>query len=278
MPTPTSGLKIVEASDEHGEAIMELAREDPILNAFIIYDWLELRDRCRFYLALRAPLERLEALCLIYPGERFHTLIPRGSTEGIRALLAEVELPEKAVFPVLKPEEADIVLEVLGQRAGPIYDALLMTCSPDDFRPRIAHDVVRLGPEHAEIFRRFLIEERSERGHRPTLEQVRRRLRDEKRPVFAIIESGRIVSLALIFLSTQDVAFVGGSYTIPELRSRGLATSTTSRATEEAIKISGLAALIVRANNAPAIRVYEKVGYKLHKRIKWVCAGLDYPP
>ena len=271
-------LSVTEACDEHGEAIMALAREDPVLNAFIIYDWVELRHRCQFYLALREPSGDLEALCVIYPGERFDTLIPRGSQEGVRALLTNIEIPEKAVFPVLRAEEASIVLEVLGPRAGPIYDALLMTCSLRDFRPRVAHDVVRLGPEHAELFRRFFAEERGERGYRPTLEQARERLGDEKRPVFAVIKGGRIVSLALIFLRTQDVAFVGGVYTVPEFRNMGLATSTTSRATEEALKLSRLAALIVRADNAPAIRVYEKIGYKLHERVKWICAGLDYPP
>ena len=278
MRAPRPGLRITEACDEHGEAIMTLAREDPVLNAFIIYDWLELKHRCQFYLAIKEASGDLEALCLIYLNERFHTLIPRGSPEGMRALLATIRLPEKAIFPILRPEDADIVLEVLGQRAGPIYDALLMTCAPCDFRPRIAHDVVRLGPEHAELFRHFLVEERSERGHRPTLEQARKRLEDKRRPVFAIIEGGRIVSLALIYLSMRDVAFVGGVYTVPELRNKGLATSTTSRTTEEALRLSKLAALIVRADNAPAIRVYEKIGYKPYRRIKWICVGLDYPP
>ena len=275
--SPSSDIRVVEARDEHGEAILGLAGEDPVLNAFIIYDWLELRDRCRFYLAIRGPSGRLEALCAVYPSVRFDSIIPRGSPEGIKAILAKIE-PEKAVFPVLRPEDAGAVLDALGPRAGPIYNALLMACSPGDFRPAVAHDVVKLGPGHAGLFRRFLLEERSERGHRPTLEQARERLGDERRPVFAIIRDGRIVSLALIFLSTPDVAFVGGVYTVPELRNRGLATSVTSMATEEALRLSGLAALIVRADNAPAIRVYEKVGYRPYRRIKWVCVGVDYPP
>ena len=276
MTTMELALEVREAGDEHGGAILALARQDVVLNAFIIYDWLRLRNRCRFYVALRGPKGPLEGVCVIYPDERFNSVVFCGSPEGIRAILTHIR-PRRAVLPRVGPEELDVVLEALGPGVGPIYDALLMTCGPDDFTPRVAHDVVRLGPEHAELFAR-LWAEREDRRRAVTLEQARRALSDPNRPVFAIIKSGRIVSLATIYLSMPEVSLVGGVYTVPELRGRGLATSVTSRATEEALRSSELAALIVRADNAPAIRVYEKVGYRPYKRLKWVCVGVDYPP
>ena len=30
--------------------------------------------------------------------------------------------------------------------------------------------------------------------------------------------------------------------------------------------------------NAPTIRVYERVGYKIYGKLKWICVGLDTNP
>ena len=271
-------LEVCRARGEHGEAILGLARKDPILNAFIIYDWLELRGTpyCDFYVALGRSSGSVEAACAVYHDRRFDSLVFCGSPEGVEAILTEVG-PEKAVLPRVRPEELGAVLRALGPRAGPIYDVLLMACDRGSFRPLEAQDVVRLGPGHAELYRDFMAG-REDRPLSMSLEEARRRLEDQARPVFAVLIRGRIASLATIYLRTPEVAYVGGVYTIPELRNRGLATSATSAATREALRASRVAALIVRADNRPAIRVYEKLGYRVYRRLKWICVGLDYPP
>jgi len=270
-------LSVLRARKEHGKAVLDLARRDVVSNAFLIYDWRKLRGTgaCDFYVAL-GPRGSLEAACAVFHDRDFDSIVFCGSRDGVRAILAEIR-PDRAVMPRVGPEELDAVLEALGGRAGPIYDALLMKCTKESFRPLVRHDVVRLGPEHAGLFRSLM----ASREGRPvvlTLHEALEWLSDEERPVFAVMEGGRITSMAMIYLSMPEVSMVGGVYTVPEIRNRGLATSVTSAATAEALRRSEVAALIVRADNKPAIRIYEKIGYVVHRRLKWVCVGLDYPP
>ncbi|RLI06978.1 hypothetical protein DRO32_04660 [Candidatus Bathyarchaeota archaeon] len=259
---------------------MDLAHEDPVLNAFIIYDWLYLRpvrpDLCDFYVAVDRPSGRVEAACVSFHEGRFDSLVFCGSAEAVGAILAYIR-PSRAVLPRVRPEELGAVLKALGPGVRAIYDTILMTCSPSGLRRWPTDEVVRLGPEHAELYR-SLMGGREDRPYRLTPDEARRRLEDPNRPVFAIIRGGRIASTATIYLSMPDVSLVGGVYTIPELRNRGLATSVTCAATEEALRRSCSAALMVRSDNKPALRVYEKVGYAVHERLKWICVGVDYPP
>ena len=65
---------------------------------------------------------------------------------------------------------------------------------------------------------------------------------------------------------------------MPDMRGRGLATSVTSAATRAALELSEAAALIVRTDNEPALRVYRRIGYEVYRRLKWICVGVDVRP
>jgi predicted GNAT family acetyltransferase len=71
---------------------------------------------------------------------------------------------------------------------------------------------------------------------------------------------------------------IGGVYTHPKHRNKGYSTLATSAVTEEALKNAETAALFVRSNNYPAIRVYEKVGYKKIGEKLWVDVGTGFRP
>jgi predicted GNAT family acetyltransferase len=63
---------------------------------------------------------------------------------------------------------------------------------------------------------------------------------------------------------------IGGVYTHPNHRKKGYATLATSAVTEEALKNAEAAALFVRSDNYPAIKAYEKIGYKKVGEKVWV--------
>jgi len=150
-----------------------------------------------------------------------------------------------------------------------------MVCRPEDFRPSVRHPVVRLRPEHAELLQRFYA---SALGSQMTPEEARERLEEQDKPIFAVLEGGRIVSMALIYASLPEVSLVGGVFTAPGLRGRGLATSVASEATRAALERSAVASLIVRDDNEPALRIYRRLGYRVHRRLKWLNVGVSLTP
>jgi ribosomal protein S18 acetylase RimI-like enzyme len=97
-------------------------------------------------------------------------------------------------------------------------------------------------------------------------------------PIYGVCIEGELVSYAGSFIQTPQVWMIGGVYTHPSRRSMGYATMATSAVTEEALEKSVAAALFVRSDNYPAIRVYEKVGYTSIGEKLWVDVGTGRRP
>jgi ribosomal protein S18 acetylase RimI-like enzyme len=97
-------------------------------------------------------------------------------------------------------------------------------------------------------------------------------------PVYGVFVDGELVSYAGSFIQLPQVWMIGGVYTHPNYRSKGYATIATSAVTEEALKNSEAAALFVRSDNYPAIKAYEKIGYKKIGEKLWVDVGTGLMP
>lgn len=77
-------LKVVEAREGYEKDILGLAKTDPVLNVFIVYDSINLWDRCSIYVALDR-LEGVKAACVVYHDRGFDSIIFCGSKErGLR--------------------------------------------------------------------------------------------------------------------------------------------------------------------------------------------------
>lgn len=97
-------------------------------------------------------------------------------------------------------------------------------------------------------------------------------------PLYGVFENGKLVSYAGSFVKLAQLWMIGGVYTTPEKRNMGYALLATSAVTQEALKKADAAALFVRSDNYPAIKVYEKIGYrKIGERI-WVDVGTGMMP
>ncbi len=99
-----------------------------------------------------------------------------------------------------------------------------------------------------------------------------------KTSVYGVFISDELVSYAGSFVQLPQVWIIGGVYTHPNHRNKGYATLATSSVTEEALKRTDTAALFVRSDNYPAIRVYEKIGYKKLGERLWVDVGTGIKP
>lgn len=99
-----------------------------------------------------------------------------------------------------------------------------------------------------------------------------------KTPIYGVSINSELVSYAGSFLQLPQVWMIGGVYTHPSHRNKRYATLATSAMTEEALKNAEAAALFVRSDNYPAIRVYEKIGYKKIGKKLWVDVGTGLKP
>lgn len=96
--------------------------------------------------------------------------------------------------------------------------------------------------------------------------------------VYGVFRDGQLVSYAGSFIQLPQVWLIGGVYTHPEHRNRGYATLATSTITEEALKTAEAAALFARSDNYPAIKAYEKIGYRKIGEKVWVDVGTGLKP
>lgn len=81
---------------------------------------------------------------------------------------------------------------------------------------------------------------------------------------YGIEIDGRIASVAgtHVVSAAEGVAVVGNVFTHPRYRGGGLATEVTSAVTQEVLKYCDLVVLTVEEQNAPALNIYLKLGYK----------------
>jgi RimJ/RimL family protein N-acetyltransferase len=99
-----------------------------------------------------------------------------------------------------------------------------------------------------------------------------------KTPTYGVFVNNKLVAYAGSFLQLQQIWMIGGVFTHPDCRNKGYSTLATSAVTEEALKNVESAALFVRSDNYPAIKVYEKIGYKKIGEKLWVDAGTGRSP
>jgi RimJ/RimL family protein N-acetyltransferase len=99
-----------------------------------------------------------------------------------------------------------------------------------------------------------------------------------KTPIYGVFVNDELVSYAGSFLQLPQVWMIGGVYTHPNHRNKGYSTLATSAITEEALKNAEAAALFVRSDNYPAIKVYEKISYgKIGEKL-WIDIGTGLKP
>jgi ribosomal protein S18 acetylase RimI-like enzyme len=84
---------------------------------------------------------------------------------------------------------------------------------------------------------------------------------DEYHISFGIKRENRIVSFATVWFG-DEIGIIVTVGTDPDFRNQGLATSLVSRSVQELFKHSPLGLIHVRADNAPAVHTYKKIGFK----------------
>jgi len=234
---------------------LDFLDRDRILHIFTIFDLRYQRDKTRVWMAF----ENNEIISYLMEFDKriVHT---HGDAVSVAKLLDFINLDE-AMF-VIEPIHLQAVekcFEIVERTdysssfpKAKIMTYLVMKVDAETFKPWVKHPVGRLGTEDLDNVLKSMGDELSR--------QVNNAI--QRGFAFGIYENESLVSIATTSNIVDDLALIRGVYTIPSSRGKGLATSTCSALVEELIDRGKKAILWVSKDNLPAIRVYEKIGFK----------------
>jgi len=246
-------LKVISLEEDLEKIFWDNVNKDPLNYYFFIFDWKLNRDQTKILLAMEG--EKVEGLMLVY---RDYIAQLRGNHEAVKLLLDQLNLEKVELQAPLNCE--DIVL----RKYSPKFKAeiILMHLRKGEENIQIKTVPVRLGIEDAEEIAEIMRKADPEWWGEVAAERIRLGMKD----VFwlGIKLDRKIVSIG----NTRLLDFgsnIGVVATDEKYRNRGYATSIVSALVKETLKTSSTTLIHVLSNNAPAICVYSKVGFKPYK-------------
>jgi ribosomal protein S18 acetylase RimI-like enzyme len=264
-------LRIVEVRKKDRQSIIQRLRSNLLHNLFVIYDLLYKPEKTTIYAAYNSS-DSLKGHLLIYKGFATLPLAARLDGEGKHTQkLLELLSNEKLVL-FCPPNLLNIVKKKFPEAC--CYPEYQMYVAKGEERLVIPNLAEMLKPEHAP-----LLSELYSSGE-PAFIRSEERCRDllEKSGVYGAFERGKLVSAAISVKRLPEVGEVTSVLTRPKNRGRGFGTMVTSAATEDVLRHADGSNLYVRADNKPAIKVYEKLGYKKIDEWYWIDIGTGSKP
>jgi GNAT superfamily N-acetyltransferase len=226
---------------------------DPVGHAFARWDVDFAPTQCRF-VTLRRDGRRVSYL-LIWLGTPERPIVHWCGDPTPDRLLLEA-LPRRP-FVALVPEP--VAPDVPAAR-GPVVASPLLVLTRDRSTP-----VARERREHTvrRLARHDLTQLRSiAEGMDELLVSAYRSFDPETTQVYGAFLNGRLVAVARAQVILPEVWFVGGVFTSPSVRNRGIGGDVTEVISRAAEAAGATAALVVREDNAPARRAYDRIGFR----------------
>jgi ribosomal protein S18 acetylase RimI-like enzyme len=254
MRSPENSLKIVSVYDGYEQAFWNHVNLDPLDYFFFILDLKQHPENTKVLLAIEG--ERIQGLMLVYSDLIVQL---RGMRRAVEKLLDHVNLEKINLQAPLDCE--DLVTRRYNRQIR--HELVLMTLKKGDEKLQIKEKPVRLGPENALEVAKLMKEADPEWWGEITLEDRKQSL--EETFWVGLKHNGRIVSVGNARFNDLG-SNIGVIATDERYRNMGYATSIVSTLVEEILKRSPSALIHVLSENAPAIRVYSKVGYRPYKR------------
>ena len=235
------------------ERLRAFLEQDRLLAAYALAD-LDANEieRCRWWLALRGT--EAVAAALVVVALPFRPCFAIGETEALASLFREGIREPRLV--VSTPPAGRIAVEA-AFRFERVDRMHRMVVNVDMFQPRVTHRVRRLGVDDLEDVIDLY-------GHASRTYFTGDRI--ERELYFGVFVGSTLASAAGTHVRsrTAGLAAVGNVLTRMAYRDRGMATSVTSAVTAAALEEHRDVVLNVRQDNAPAVSVYERLGYRVH--------------
>ena len=235
------------------ERLRAFLEQDRLLAAYALAD-LDANEieRCRWWLATRGS--ESVAAALVVEALPFRPCFAMGETEALASVFREGIRDPRLV--VSTPPAGRIAVESTF-RFERVDRMHRMVVNVDMFQPRVTHRVTRLEVDHLEDVIDLY-------GHASRTYFTPDRI--ERELYFGIFVGSTLASAAGTHVRSRSagLAAVGNVLTRMSYRDRGMATSVTSAVTAAALEEHRDVVLNVRQDNAPAVSVYERLGYRVH--------------
>ena len=235
------------------ERLRAFLERDRLLAAYALADLDATEiERARWWLASRGgePV----AAALVVEALPFRPCFATGETEALASIFREGLREPRLV--VSTPPSGRIAAES-AYRFERVDRMHRMVVDIATFQPRVSHRVMRLEVDQLEDVIDLY-------GHASRTYFTPDRLAREL--YFGIFVGSSLVSAAGTHVRSQrfGLAAVGNVLTRLAYRDRGMATSVTSAVTAAALEEHKDVVLNVRQDNAPAVAVYQRLGYRVH--------------
>jgi RimJ/RimL family protein N-acetyltransferase len=262
-------LKVEKVDEKNRRRIIEYAESDVIRHVFAFYDVQYDPSHTTAYVASRK--DDVLGYILIYTGTDVPSVVLECEEDAAETLIAYA--PENHFIAHTTTNLLRVTKRKFPKAKDYTENWMLATKHEATFRS--SRRVKRLRTEEDATMLAELLLQRKDRPRRLMSKYVEW---VTKMPIYGVFEKGELVSYAGSFIQLPQVWMIGGVYTDPKHRNKGYALLATSAVTKEALRQAEAAALFVRSDNYPAIRVYERIGYRKIGEKLWIDVGTGLSP
>ncbi len=242
------------------------ALRDPFVHAFAVWDLEHAPDRVRFSRLVADGATR--AYLLQWLGNpRCPVVHWIGPGEGDELLAGA--LPPRPFVAVVPPGAVEAVRR--GRGPVEVYPLLGMRRGPGPIPP-VTTACRRLRAADTEALRALAREFPGALTSSYAIAEPEREL------IWGVFDGLRLLGVARAQVALPDIWVIGGVFTVPDARNRGVASATTGALVRAAAGAGAAAGLWVRAENASARRVYERLGFRGALRRLYLDAGAATSP
>lgn len=262
-------FKVEKIDENNKQRLINYLRSDVIRHVFAFYDIQHEPEHTTVYAAFED--EDLKGYILIYTAMEFPSIVLECESDTAEKLIEYA--PENLFIMHAPPNLLPIIKRRFPDAKHYVENWMLVRKGQANFFQ--SKLVRKLCSEDDASKLATLLSTREDRPRRTVKKYI-----DwiSKMPVYGVFLKDELVSYAGSFLQLPQVWMIGGVYTHPNHRNKDYATLATSAVTEEALKNAETATLFVRSDNYPAIRVYEKIGYRTLGEKLWVDVGTGLKP
>lgn len=246
---------------------LPILRKSPIDHAWAIQDLTLWPDRSQlFWKEGRGGISYVHLSG--HPSQTRHRLAVLSDEGGVLEPLLE-HLPDT---PLVVRETPAAVRPLLERRlpGALFYEEQKMRVDRASFRARTAESVRRITLDDAPALAAFTgAPPQAAGGMRQWIQSA---------VILARLEGERIASLVTTIVRTPEVWHLAGIETKPEFRGRGYAAAVTSAITELGLAEVPSVTLTVLKSNAPALGLYEGLGFRHYADEIWMDFGTGARP